>query len=345
MSLSRWIPAFLVCLCIQSIGDVVTLDNGSRIVGEVQVLTAETVTVKTDFAGVLVLKRARVTSVETDAPRFVALKSGNRLFGTVSQKDGQTVVSTPDGVMTVNEESLVAIWDKTAADPTVPPPPASRKWSYELGADLVGKAGNTEKYRLGAGASALLKGPEDALLFYLRGAKAEEEGKRTESEIIGGIDFERIFWSKRHLWYVRTEMEQDDTEDVDLRTTAAAGYGYYFLQGDKQNLRARGGLLYRHESYNDGRESKGSLGLDLGLHHDLTVNGHFKINNDIVYMPAFENFSDYRIYHESSLEVPLGGGKAWKLRLGMSNEYNSLSAHDKKDLDTMYFARLVLSFD
>ena len=70
-----------------------------------------------------------------------------------------------------------------------------------------------------------------------------------------------------------------------------------------------------------------------------------KLVSDITYAPSFEDFGDYRVYHESSFEMPLGKSDFWKLRLGVSNEYNSLVVKGNDRLDTTYFSRLVLSWE
>ncbi|MGC4072783.1 MAG: DUF481 domain-containing protein [Nibricoccus sp.] len=60
-------------------------------------------------------------------------------------------------------------------------------------------------------------------------------------------------------------------------------------------------------------------------------------------MPLFEDFANYRFLHESYVELPLADPK-WKLRVGLSNDFNSEPAPGLEKMDTTYFARLVLSF-
>ena len=60
-------------------------------------------------------------------------------------------------------------------------------------------------------------------------------------------------------------------------------------------------------------------------------------------MPTFEDFSNFRLTHESYYEVPLAA-PFWKLRLGISNDYNSKPGAGVEKLDTMYFTRLVLTW-
>ncbi|MBT7299220.1 MAG: DUF481 domain-containing protein, partial [Victivallales bacterium] len=66
--------------------------------------------------------------------------------------------------------------------------------------------------------------------------------------------------------------------------------------------------------------------------------------NDVTYSPTLSDWADYRVVHESSLDVPLAKSQIWKLRLGLSHEYNSLSAPGTEDLDTTYFVKLVFNW-
>jgi putative salt-induced outer membrane protein YdiY len=212
-----------------------------------------------------------------------------------------------------------------------------------VGADIGGRTGNSEKFNTGGRIRATLQGPTDRLLIYLRWLYSREDGEKSEDEITGGIDFESDFGDV-HSWYARIELENDDIKDLDLRTTAALGYGYYFLKEPSHILRGRTGVMYRHESYAN-QDSEQTVGLDLGLHHMYKFSDYWKLVNDITYTPSFEDIHDYRIYHESAFEVPLARSDIWKLQLGVRNEYDSQPADDSERLDTYYFSQLVFEWE
>jgi hypothetical protein len=60
-------------------------------------------------------------------------------------------------------------------------------------------------------------------------------------------------------------------------------------------------------------------------------------------VPSFSDFANYHVTHESFYELPLAD-PAWKLRMGLSNDYNSKPNPGIKNLDTLYFTRLVLNW-
>ena len=324
--------------------DEIKLADGSVINGTVQQVFDGKVKIKTAFAGDLEIDQKNVSYIKTDAPVNVATANGK-----VTGKLGEDGLQGQDAPVALG--SITAVWPEGAADPTLPKPPEGRKWKYEATVDIAGKTGNTEKSSFGAGFKATLEGPEDKLLLYINGKHARESHVTTEKEVVGGADFERRIAESRHSWYVRGEYEYDRINDLDPSITAAAGYGLYAVDKEDVKIRLRAGISYVYKDYYSDRKSEDSFGADLSYHHELKLKKFLKLENigdlitDITYTPSFEDGDDYRIYHETSLSMPLGGSKIWALRLGVSNDYYSKVAPGRKHLDTTYFAKLVLTWD
>jgi len=332
-----------VLASLAAVGDMVEITDGSRIHGRVQGVKGGKLTIETAFAGALVIDMAQVKALVTEEPVHVALQSGNTLLGKAGQADERLVIETPDGSMNTTVAAIVAAWRPGAENPLLPPPPKPREWKYEVSVDFAGKAGNTEKTTVGGGMKAALETDQDTLMFYVRGSSAKENGQRTEDKIAGGVDYEKRFADK-HSWYARLQLEKDRIQELELRSTTAFGYGHYFMNKPDHVLRGRVGAMYLHESYEDREEDTASPGVDVGAHYMLKVSDWGQWVTDVTYTPSLEESNDYRIYHESSLDVPLARSDAWKLRLGIANEYTSLPAEDTERLDTTYFARVVCAF-
>ena len=330
--------------------DEIKLTDGSVIIGSVQQVFEGKVKVKTSFAGDLEIDQKNVTYIKTDANVNVATADG-KMSGKLAE-NGLQGQAAP-----VALGSITAVWPEGADDPTLPKPPEGRKWKYEATIDITGKKGNTDKYSLGGGFKATMEGPDDKLVLYINGKRAREKNMATkksattEKEVIGGADFERRIVESRHSWYARAEYKYDAISGIDPSLTAAAGYGLYAVDKEDLKIRLRAGISYVYKDYNDNRPSDDSVGLDASYHHELKLKKLLGLENigdlitDITYTPAFEDFDDYRLYHETSLSMPLGGSKIWALRLGVSNDYYSRVGKDKKHCDTTYFAKLVLTWD
>jgi putative salt-induced outer membrane protein YdiY len=277
----------------------------------------------------------------------VQLASGSILLGKLQPQNGQLMVETVNGALDISNDRIVGLWQEGEASPRERELQAAvaataRNWAYELSAGLTGKTGNTERLATSARLTAALTSPEDKLLFYASGDRAEENQRTTSKELRGGIDYEYVHTSG-HSWYVRSELEYDEIEALDLRATAAAGYGYYFLRKPMHELRGRLGLSYLYESYTDGT-TESSPGLDAGLLHRWDLGESTTLHNSVTYTPSFDDFGRFVLDHESSLEFDLATERDLALRLGVAHQYSSKPVAGKDRLDTTYFARLVLKW-
>ncbi len=349
-------------VCVSA--DVVELSNGSRLVGEIVDIHEGTLRLETDFAGTLELELADVSSFATDEEEAIRFEDGDVVIGIVSSPEsGRIVVETERGFIAGETSEVVAAWDPDAIDPEVAEREEAlrsqiRKWSYEAAASLTGSMGNSEKGDYSASVQATLEGPEDRLRFYASydysQAEDPETGVRSTSadEVIGGINY-TSFFSERFGWYVREEIERDRFENIRFRSTTAAGMTFRQFNREDHSLEYFAGLSLRHESYGfdldgDGIEDRtGSAsfpGLDLGLTHYWRFASWGEMNNSITYNPAFEDLAEYRIDHLSSVDIPLGSSDFWKLRVSLSNQYNSRPAAGSEKLDTTYALGLLLNW-
>ena len=285
---------FLMGTANNGLSDEIRLIDNSVIYGTVTSFQNGTYQIETAFAGTLQISADNVKKLSTDDAINVTCESGNTLVGKFDVVTGQTAVSTVNGIVDVSDDNVLAVWRTGAVSPLAPPPPTPRKWKYELIMDVGGKTGNSEKISTAGGLNAVLASPEDRLKAYLRADRSKENGTKTASEAIGGLDYESFF-KGRSSWYARTEMEVDDVELLDLRATAALGYGYYFLKKDEHTARARIGFQLIHEAFQNGNNTT-DPGIDLGLHHFYKLKKWGKLTTDITYTPSFNDFNDYRVY-------------------------------------------------
>ena len=145
----------------------------------------------------------------------------------------------------------------------------------------------------------MLTGPDDRLAFYASLGQAEENENQTQDDGKAGVDYSNNV-SEKFYWYARTELGFDRVKDIDLRSKSAAGFGYNWINNDKQSLEARAGISYRFENYADSSDFS-SVGLDFGLIHTYDFGWGF-MSNVLTWTPSFEDFSgNYVIDHRSTL--------------------------------------------
>lgn len=319
--------------------DTVDTRTGAHLVGKITKIDAGAITLDTDYAGKLTIKQSEVTSFTTDAPVAVRLASGTRFDGQVTgATNGALQIVSPDGTVTTTVPKVAASWAAGAEDPLY-----ARHWSYEASVDIAGTSGNTHQLGTAGEARAVLKTIQDTLQFYGAYNRQVTDGVKGADQLKLGTDYQNDF-AGRLSWYVRDEGGFDRVKDIDLYNIAAAGFGKDFIKQPKRTLTGRVGVAFRYENYkNPLTPDVKTLGLDLGLNNDMQF-GNSELVNRITIDPSFDNFSNFRLLHESYYQVPLLN-PAWKLRLGVSNDYNSKPGPGVKKMDTTYFTRLVLNWE
>jgi len=331
---------FVALLGAQLPADVVETKNGSRLVGTVTAIGGGNITLSTDYAGAITIKQADVVSITTDAPVAVRLESGTRIDGKIAASGGELKIMGADGVVTTSVAKVAASWKAGATDPDVAA--LDRKWAYEANVDVTGKSGNKSQLGTAFGFRAKLAGVKDTLQFYTAYDRQVSDGQKSADQFKLGTDYANNF-SGKYSWYVRDEGGFDRIKDVELYNVAALGLGYDLIKAPKQTLTGRAGLSFRYEGYKNPRtEDVKSAGLDFGLAHSLATDG-FAIVNRLAVVPTFEDLGTFILTHESFLELPLANPN-WKLRMGVSNDYNSKPGRGVEKMDTGYFTRLVLNW-
>ena len=322
--------------------DVVETKSGARIIGKVSKIDGGSVVVSTDYAGSITIKQSEVTSITTDAPVAVRLASGTRIDGKVSAgaTAGAVQVTGADGTISTTVEKVAASWSAGGKDPQLAA--LDRGWAYEANVDVAGKSGNKSQLATSAGLRATLAGIQDKLVFYTAYDRQVSDGTKSADQFKAGSDYQSNF-SGKTSWYVRDEGGFDRIKDIQFYNVAAVGFGYDFIKEPKQTLTGRAGLSFRTENYKSPFTSDiNSAGLDFGLAHSVQFD-HASLVNRLSIVPSFDDFANYRLTHESFLELPLAN-PSWKLRLGVNNDYNSKPGRGVDKLDTGYFTRLVLNW-
>ena len=335
--LSLVFAVLLAALATPARPDTVETKNGARLVGKVAKIDDKTITLTTDYAGTLTIKKSEVTRLQTDAPQFIRLADGTMAKGTITPLDsGKIEIHEATRVIGTSLDRVTATWDPGSKDPQ------AARWTFEASADITGKTGNREEFGSALSARAKRIGQHDTLQFYTAYKYQRTDGVISADQFKAGLDYANNY-SGRKSWYVRDESGFDRVKDIKYYDLAATGLGYDFVKKAQQILTGRAGLSFRYEDYhNPDTEDVKSFGLDLGLHHEHTFNAA-KLVNDLTYMPAFDDYTNYRAIHESYYEVPLPSPN-WKLRLGVTNDYTSRPGAGVERLDTTYFTRFVLNW-
>ncbi len=330
-------------------GDFVETTDGALLKGTIVGITETDIILETDYAGTLEIDRDQVRVFETEQSLYLRLQDGSTVLGRVAREGEDGIrVEGAEVALSTEPASVTAAWGTEDAAPEVrlmeeALAEKERRWKYELGVDLSGRSGNTDRFSSAVRGSATLESTVDILRFYAAYERGEVDGETTADEILGGVSYTSYFYEDLG-WYARMEIERDEFEGIDLRTTVAGGLSYRILNEPHHSLESRLGLGYRYENYLDGT-SDDQPTLDVGLLHSWQFSPWARVRNELTYQPDLQDFSDYLLNQDSGLEMPLGRADWWVLRVGVANAYNSKPHADRKKRDTTYYARLILTWE
>lgn len=335
---------FFLLLAVLFVGlpafaDEIHLNDGSLVRGAIASVKDAVLTIKTDFAGEIKIPLDKIAGVTTDAEHTITLKGGGTYTGRLQYVDGKQQVLQKDAADPVEIPSLGEV--VPVPPPGAPPPAANWTGRAELG--LNGSAGNSDRINANAGVSALRTDVVGRLTLYLRGQYEESNGERSKNEILGGVRYERDL-SPRLFAYTRLELEYDEFENLDLRSTLAGGLGYFLIRNPRQELKIRGGLAYQHEEFGDGTSDDKPLA-EAGYDYRLDIRQWFRFNSTLTYFVDPTNVDDWRAVAENAAEVPITPTQGWKLRFGVRNELDSDPLPDIESLDTTYYMGLVYNWN
>lgn len=347
----RSAAALVLALSATAFADVITFTDGSRVVGRVEGIANGKITILTDFAGSLSVEQSKIAGITTVDRVHVEFTSGDTLVGVIGESDtaGSISVQSDIGTIPVPIADVAFVWPSGTDSPhvvTAREEEAAKaeglrpKWSTVIEGGVTRREGNTDTLEAHGRFDVRRKTSADLLHFYLAGKYNEQNDKRTTNEYYGGVRYENAI-SDTWYWYSRNELEFDEFEGIDLRATAAVGYGYYWVKNSAAELKTSMGTGYRHESYKTGR-TENDFVLDLGMDYRVDIADWFQFTHHTTFSPDVEDFDNYRLKLDTALTLPLKADRlSWKV--GMRNEYNSRPQPGLDRLDNTYFTSIVLT--
>ncbi|NDV61136.1 DUF481 domain-containing protein [Puniceicoccales bacterium CK1056] len=216
-------------------------------------------------------------------------------------------------------------------------------WKVEGGMDLNGNTGNTDRFNLTLTLQAELEREFDRLKLYGRYAYGTNRGVRSANEIIGGARYNNYVFD-RVGFFLREEFEQDDFEGIYIRSTSAAGLIFEFSNEKRLRVEARTGLSYRFEDYTDDGADD-FPGMDFGLDVNWQFIQWARFKGTYSFLPSIRDFEDFIFEQDSGFNLPLNQTEQWKLRFGISSQYNNQPDFGREKVDTRYYARLIASWN
>ena len=220
------------------------------------------------------------------------------------------------------------------------------KWKNSFGFDLAGASGNSDSLGIGLRVDSIYSNDFRELDLYLSYHAQKTNNLSDTDETKVGAEYDANF-RENLAWYLRTDLEHDLVEQINLRATGAIGLKYDWIAEEFYGVSTRAGTAFRYEdSMIDQVATETEPALDFGLEYTHLIKNFILFESELTFLPNATNLSDYLFSHDTALNFPLGEDEdtGWNLRSGVAGTYDSSPAEGFKEFDIKYYLRMVYLF-
>ena len=281
--------------------DTVTLRNGDRLSGKVLHKSGDVLTFETTYAGKLKIRWSEVGSITTDSPVRVMLEG---------EPEPRSVILAPGGV----EPSRIVYLNPR-------PEESGRGVTYKGRVALAAAAtrGNSPSSSSHGEGEFNARAKDYRYRLTAKADHAKDNGQTVTSNWRAGGHYDYFLAPKRFV-YGRGSAERDRFRDIDLRTTAGAGYGWQLYDTDRTQLAIRGGLDAVSVKHNDGSsESYPAMGWGLQYSHRLREYRVELFHNQEGFW-NLRHTEQVTLHTSTGLRVPLSSGMTANAQLDLDWE-------------------------
>jgi hypothetical protein len=224
--------------------DIVILENGDRITGEIKKLEAGILRFSTDTMGTVNIEWRFIRRVISDKTQSMEMVDGTRIVGRLQKADDndEVTVETPRGSISVDFDQIVTVW----------PVEASFKDRFSLDASI---------------GFDYQKATETTDLTTAIDFRSSSNDRMTEASLRGTItrrvdaqDQTRYELSARHEYLLAEQrfrnwfgnLESNDALGVSLRISGGAAFGKYLVKNNSTWFSLAAGLMVTEEVPDDG---------------------------------------------------------------------------------------------
>ena len=325
--------------------DTVTLKDGSVIYGEVLEMDGGILFLKNPANpdNLIKLKWDNVSKLVVTHPIPFHLKEGTILNGTVTEG--------PEGVLVIHAEPLKGTMDVPMSDVKSVNPLIQAPVIYV--GDLTGgyshTTGNSHLRNASLIGELVARSEQLRLTMNGRYVYGDNAGELIARNARGTIKLD-FFVTKKFFWFTSAYFENDQFQDLKLRTALASGPGYQWVdRGDYEGITkdmtfyTEAGLAYFNEDFNNEPDQASfrarlSVKFNWPMFDDAITLYHF---SEI--FPSLQNLSDVYLTMDNGVRF-----KIWKnfiTSFQITTRYNTRPAPGTGDTDELYLITLGYAFD
>jgi hypothetical protein len=242
--------------------DVVILENGDRITGEIKKLERGKLELHTDSLGTIYINWLDIERITSEQHLQVEVESGEKFFGTLGP-------APEEGRLGITDENATAVVEPSSVVRMTPIEAGFWKrldGSLDLGLDLA-RANRARTFDFGT--KIELRSRKYLRSLSMNTAIIAQEQTETKARSSLSFGFTR-FLKARRLSVGFAQLQQNEELDLDYRSLVGAGYGGYLIQNNKTILTLIGGLSVSQEKFL-GEPTSESLEAVAGLEYSMFI--------------------------------------------------------------------------
>jgi putative salt-induced outer membrane protein YdiY len=340
-----------ILFCSSAWADQVVLKNGDRLTGSIVKADAKTITIKSEFAGTVLIPLEAVVQITSDQLLFLNLKDGQTVVGTVVTKDANLEVKTADtGTVSVARQSIAAINSKETqaayqlAIDRLRNPRLIDLWSGSAELGLALARGNSETATFNLGFQAARTTPRDKISVYATSLYARNSTTGTSITTAnakrGGARYD-LNLSSKVFGFGTGDLESDEFQKLDLRVVLGGGMGWHARSTERVTMDFFGGGSLNKEYFSTGLNRTSGEAL-VGQEFVYRFSSRTSFRERAVFFPNVSQSGQYRLNFDASATTLLKTWLGWQLTF--SDRYLSDPVGGAKPNDILLSTGLRLTF-
>ncbi|HUQ91256.1 MAG TPA: DUF481 domain-containing protein [Bryobacteraceae bacterium] len=318
------------------------MKNGDRLSGLLIRFDGKNLTIKSEFAGNVVIPWEAITDVQTSNPMFIGLEDGQVVVGTMSSDNGTFTIQTKDaGAVSTARTSVKSIRNKDEEDTAqrqierLRSPRLVDLWTGFVDLGFAQSTGNAITSTINTSANATRATNRDKINAYFTSiySKNNTTGVAilTANLMRGGVRYS-LDVSKKVYVSGSSDLEFDEFQKLDLRFAPAVSFGHHTIKNKNTVFDVFGGGSLNKEFFATGlRRSSGEALFGDELSHKL-FGGVTVVHQKMIFFPNLTNQGQYRFNFDFSQATTLRKWLAWQITFSNRFLSNPLPGRKTNDL-------------
>ena len=202
-------------------------------------------------------------------------------------------------------------------------------WKRELSIGISGSAGKAETSKAMIDFIANYEDTEARWSHKTIYYRNESDGDLSDHSLAASLNRDWLLPNSPQFYFLGGQFDLDEFKDWDERIGVNAGIGYEFIETDDFRLLGRLGLGVT-KTFGGTREET-NLETLIGMQIDWKLNSDQTLSLTNTLYPNLTDTGEFRNLTSLDWKMSLNKEKKYGLKLGLANEYDSLSETDEKN--------------